>query len=99
VLFLVRCGLLDSPILYLSRYIIRHKPAYYELLRAVRTDNGWTEWIEFMPEAVEATSSQTLSMTRHIVSLMESTPSKRERRFLERPTRGKSSSFYSRSPM
>jgi Fic family protein len=85
VLFLVRCGLLDSPILYLSRYIIRHKPAYYELLQAVRTDKAWTEWIEFMLEAVEATSTQTLSMTRDIVSLMEKT-SEQARASLPRTT-------------
>ena len=31
VLYLVLKGLLDSPILYLSRYIIRNKAAYYRL--------------------------------------------------------------------
>ncbi|NIL92848.1 MAG: Fic family protein, partial [Woeseiaceae bacterium] len=29
ILFLVEHGLLDSPILYLSRYIIQNKAAYY----------------------------------------------------------------------
>ncbi len=32
ILYLVKEGLLDSPILYLSRYINRHKVEYYRLL-------------------------------------------------------------------
>ena len=35
ILFLVQQGLLDSPILYLSRYIIANKSEYYRLLLAV----------------------------------------------------------------
>jgi len=41
VLYLTRTGLLDTPILYLSRYITEHKADYYRLLQAVR-DSGST---------------------------------------------------------
>jgi Fic family protein len=73
VLYLIRCGLLDSPILYLSRSIIRKKPQYYELLQRVRTESAWIPWIEFMIMAVEETSRFTMDLTQAIVSLMEQT--------------------------
>jgi Fic family protein len=41
VLYLTRTGLLDIPILYLSRLITRTKSDYYRLLQAVRTDGAW----------------------------------------------------------
>ena len=73
VLYLIRQGLLSSPILYLSRYIIRNKPSYYELLQGVRTKEAWIDWIAFMLEAVEQTARQTLDTIRSIVSLMDET--------------------------
>lgn len=73
LLYLIRCGLLNSPILYLSRYIIRHKSQYYELLQRVRTESAWVPWIEFMITAVEETSRLTMDLTQAIVSLMEQT--------------------------
>lgn len=71
VLYLVKEGLLDSPILYLSAHIIRHKSGYYRLLQAVRTEQRWIEWVEFMLEAVEQTAGQTLQTVESIVGLME----------------------------
>ena len=71
VLYLVKEGLLDSPILYLSGHIIRRKGDYYRLLQAVRTDGGWIEWVNFMLEAVERTAGQTLQTVESIVRLMD----------------------------
>jgi len=73
VLYLINEGLLNSPILYLSRYIIRNRPSYYELLQSVRTENTWEEWITFMLTAVEQTAAQTLETIEDIVALMEKT--------------------------
>ncbi len=39
VLYLVQKGLLDLPVLYLSRYIITHKDSYYRLLQSTRQVN------------------------------------------------------------
>ena len=47
-LFLVEQGLLDQPILYLSRYIIAHKADYYRLLLEVTRDEAWEPWILYM---------------------------------------------------
>jgi len=64
VLYLVQKGLLDIPVLYLSRYIVRHKPDYYRLLQAVREQNDapqlWEEWVLYMLAAVEQTAGQTI---------------------------------------
>jgi len=73
VLYLIHRGLLSSPILYLSRYIIRNKPTYYELLQAVHTDAAWVPRIEFMITAVKETARVTLEISQAIVSLMERT--------------------------
>ena len=60
VLYLVREGLLDVPVLYLSRHIVRTKPDYYRLLQSVRDSDTWEEWVLYMLDAVEQTSGQTI---------------------------------------
>ncbi|MEE1620959.1 Fic family protein [Zafaria sp. J156] len=60
VLMLVAAGLLSRPVLYLSRYIIGHKDEYYASLRAVTSDEAWTDWVEYVLEGVRQTSSSTL---------------------------------------
>jgi Fic family protein len=73
ILFLVQQGLLDSPILYLSRYIIANKSEYYRLLLAVTREQTWTEWIMFMLEGVEETCTWTTDKIKAIRELMEHT--------------------------
>ena len=60
VLYLVKEGLLDSPVLYLSSYIMRNKADYYRLLQTVRTENRWEEWVLYLLEAVQQTAAQTI---------------------------------------
>lgn len=66
VLYLVLKGLLDIPVLYLSRYIIRNKYEYYQLLQAVRDQEAWEEWILYILTAIEQTSLQTIGMVQEI---------------------------------
>ena len=73
ILFLVEHGLLDSPILYLSRYIIRNKAAYYRLLQNVTRQQGWTAWVKFILEGVEETCIWTTDKIKAIRELMEHT--------------------------
>ena len=56
VLYLVKAGLLDIPVLYMSRHIVRTKARYYELLQAVRERDAWEEWVTYMLEAVAASA-------------------------------------------
>jgi Fic family protein len=60
VLYLVKEGLLDIPVLYLSRHIVRTKPDYYSLLQAVRERDAWEDWVLYMLQAVEVTAQQTI---------------------------------------
>ena len=73
ILFLVKHGLLDSPILYLSRYIIQNKAAYYRLLQAVTTEQDWSSWILFVLNGVEETCTWTTDKIKAIRELMEHT--------------------------
>ena len=61
VLYLVREGLLDIPVLYLSSHIVRTKADYYRLLQTVREQDCWEEWVLYMLEAVEQTATQTIA--------------------------------------
>ena len=73
ILYLVLNGLLEIPILYLSRYIIRHKANYYKLLQEARVKGAWEEWILFMLDGVEQTSKETIDMINAINELMQQT--------------------------
>ena len=75
ILYLVITGLLDLPILYLSRYITHNKVEYYRLIQAIRdknTDNAaeWEAWILFMLKGVEVTAEDTISLVKNIGRLM-----------------------------
>jgi Fic family protein len=58
-LMLVDEQLLDTPLLYLSRYIIRNKADYYRLLLGVTADAAWEPWILFMLSGVRETARWT----------------------------------------
>lgn len=70
ILFLVKEGLLNIPILYLSRFINQNKGEYYKLLQKVRSENAWEEWVLFILEAVEQTSLQAIRVIHGIKELM-----------------------------
>jgi len=71
ILYLVLKGLQDYPILYLSRYIIRHKSEYYRLLQTVRTQNDWESWILYILNGVEEVSRQSIKLIQSIRRLMQ----------------------------
>ncbi len=71
ILYLVLKGLLDSPILYLSKYIINNRSSYYNLLQMVNTHNKWEEYIVYILLGIEETSKDTLQIIKHINDLME----------------------------
>lgn len=61
VLYLVQQGLLDIPILYLSRQIVRKKDDYYRLLQTVREKDAWEEWVLYILTAVEGTATEAIA--------------------------------------
>ena len=70
ILYLVLEDLLDVPILYLSRYIIRNKSEYYRLLHSVSFDNGLNDWILFMLKGIEEIANETIKTIRDMEKLM-----------------------------
>lgn len=73
ILYLVQNGLLEIPILYLSKYIIENKNNYYNNLRAVTEKGKWEAWIMYILEAIESTASFTQKKIDAILELMEAT--------------------------
>jgi len=73
ILFLVQEGLLQIPILYLSKFLIYNKSRYYRLLRNITEKGEWEPWIIFILEAVEDTSQWTVGKIRAISRLIDYT--------------------------
>ena len=73
LLFLVEQGLLDIPVLYLSRAIIRRKTDYYRLLLGVTVKADWEPWLLFLIDAVGETARWTSAMIRAIRLLLDQT--------------------------
>ncbi|MBP7074043.1 MAG: Fic family protein [Rhabdochlamydiaceae bacterium] len=59
ILFLIEKQLLDIPVLYLSRYIIDNKTAYYNGLRQITETAAWESWILFILHGIEQTAIAT----------------------------------------
>ena len=70
ILYLVAQGLLNMPILYLSRYVNQNKGEYYRQLQAVRDTLQWEPWIVFMLKGVEQTADETIKFVRGISDMM-----------------------------
>ena len=70
ILYMVQQGLLDLPVLYLSRYIIQNKGEYYRLLRQVTEAEEWEPWVLYMLQAVEETADFTRRRVLDIRELM-----------------------------
>ncbi|MBI4882156.1 MAG: Fic family protein [Planctomycetes bacterium] len=73
ILYLVHAGLLDLPVLYLSRYLIRHKGEYYRLLLDVSSSQAWEPWIIYMLRGIEETARWTTDRTMSIRRLLDET--------------------------
>lgn len=91
ILMLIEAGLLQDPILYLSRAIIARKSDYYRLLRSVTAEGAWIEWILFLLEAVRVSAESTTQKVSSIRACQESiaeraraaTPGGRDAQFLD----------------
>jgi Fic family protein len=70
LLYLIKEDLLSIPVLYISRYIIRHREQYYQLFQQVRTEEDWESWIWYMLDAVEQTATQAIQTIKGIHALM-----------------------------
>ena len=81
ILYLILKGLLDSPILYLSRYIIQNKSEYYSRLQKVTEKADWESYILFILDGIETTSKDAIKVIRSISALMEDYKTKMQKEF------------------
>lgn len=73
LLYLKLSGLLETPAIYLSEYIIKNKTAYYTCLRNVTENNVWEHYILYMLDMIEVTSQKGLLRLNKIAAAMEKT--------------------------
>ena len=71
ILYLVLNNLIDSPILYLSKYINKTKQEYYKLFNEVRNNNNYEEWILYILKGIEITSKETITLIEKIQDEMK----------------------------
>jgi Fic family protein len=70
--FLTQKGLLDLPILFLSKFVLGRKDDYYALLAGVTQRAAWKDWLIFMIKAVEETSTDTYNKINDILAAKDS---------------------------
>jgi len=71
ILCLLLNDLLESPVLYLSRYILNNRSDYYRLLQEVREQEDWENWIIYNLRGVSVISQQTKKLVRSINELFK----------------------------
>ena len=71
ILYLVLKGLLDLPVLYLSRFITQHKADYYYHLQQVRDTGAWEPWLLYLITGVEQTAQETIALINAMRHLMQ----------------------------
>jgi Fic family protein len=79
ILFLILHGLLELPVLYLSKAIIERKNDYYRLLRQVTENGQWEPWILYMLASIEETATFTRERIIAIRDLMLETMARARR--------------------
>ena len=73
LLYLVKEGLLETPVLYLSRYIIKTKAEYYELLSRGESSENLEAWVLYILRGVTETAIAALQLIQHIQTAMLTT--------------------------
>jgi len=68
-LYLVSCGILVKPTLYLSDFFERNKLLYYDNLTRVRRDNEMDQWLLFFLEGVRQTAENSIITFKKIIAL------------------------------
>lgn len=73
LLFLKQSGLLQTPAVYFSEYLMKHRNAYYTCLRNVTEKGDWESYLLYMLNMVEETSLSGVRRLNAIINLMERT--------------------------
>jgi Fic family protein len=71
-LILVHEKILSEPNLYLSLYLKKHRPKYYEHLQNVRIHGDWENWLLFFLKAVRTTADQGVETANRLNRMAQS---------------------------
>lgn len=72
-LYLVGCGILSRPSLYLSDFFERHRASYYDALTRARISNDLIHWVKFFLQGVAETARKGRDVFRKILQLRTET--------------------------
>ena len=73
LLMLQREGLMNLPVLYLSRYITATKDRYYQLLQSTRETHDWVDWCVYILKGVAITARHEIVLIKNLRELMQAT--------------------------
>jgi len=59
-------GVLKSPVLNLSSYLVRHRDEYYQRLHDVEASSDWDGWVEFMLVAMSVSVKESYSKLKDL---------------------------------
>ena len=68
-LYLVSCGVLSKPSLYLSDFFERNRASYYDALMRVRVGNDLIHWVRFFLKGVAETAGRGRDVFRQVLQL------------------------------
>ncbi|MBK5218959.1 MAG: Fic family protein [Thermoleophilia bacterium] len=71
VFFLVACGKLPAPLLYLSAYLEQHRGDYYAALQGLREKGDVIAWVNMFLTAVKTQAADAVERSGRIVDLRE----------------------------
>ncbi len=64
-------GHLQQPLLYLSHWLRKRRPLYYERLQVVRDTGNWEIWLDFFLEGVHEVAREAAATASKIIALRE----------------------------
>lgn len=70
-LLLCHDNILPQPLLYLSLFLKKHRPHYYELLQRVRTHGDWEAWMDFFLQGVDETANQATETAARLLKIFQ----------------------------
>lgn len=70
LLYLIKLGILDSPLLYLSPYFNKYKEAYYGYLMQTRQTGDYVSWLKFFLDGIKETALDTCRRLRKLIDLL-----------------------------
>ncbi len=64
LLYLMECGLVSKPAIYISYFLKRNQVEYYDRMMEARKRGDYEQWVRFFLEAVEAAGARCRELDR-----------------------------------